>query len=114
MRRQKSLSQTDLAGELGLTFQQVQKYEKGTNRISSSKLYEIANRLGVPVGYFFEGLTGPSTVAEPKVAMSRQAAVDDFLASHEGIELAKAFMRLRSGPIRREILKLIRALSEEN
>ncbi len=109
LRRQQSLSQTDLAGELGLTFQQVQKYEKGTNRISSSKLYEIANRLGVPVGYFFEGLTGRGNVA----AASRQAAVDDFLASQEGIELAKAFMRLRSGPIRREILKLVRALGEE-
>src|ERR1041385_3627048 len=80
-----NMSQTDLGNKLGLTFQQVQKYEKGTNRIGASRLQHIAESLSVPVPFFFDGAARGLKSTEP-----RSLLVSDFLASSEGIALVKA------------------------
>ncbi len=106
------MSQESLADLLGVTFQQVQKYEKGVNRISASRLFECAAALNVPVGYFFEGLSlsrGPG-VAEPAVS----EAVAETLATPEGIQLVTLFHAITSTRLRRRIVELVRVLSEDD
>ena len=90
-RKALGLSQQVLADELALTFQQVQKYERGTNRISASKLYEISRTLGVPVAFFFEGLAAKD--ADETADAGAQLPVD-LVNTPGGIELASAFLRL--------------------
>jgi transcriptional regulator with XRE-family HTH domain len=114
-RRLRGVSQEKLADALGLTFQQIQKYERGANRVSASKLYEIAATLQSPVAYFFEGLADPT---ETKASAAGQAGnpeqlVHQFLMTGEGLELASLFPRLRRGRLRRRLLDLVRALIEE-
>jgi transcriptional regulator with XRE-family HTH domain len=106
------LSQTDLAEALGLTFQQVQKYERGSNRVSASKLYEISNFLRAPVAYFFEGYAESETPDGFNESDSERF-VHDFLMTTEGIELAEAYPRIKSAKHRRKILDLVRSLSED-
>jgi len=86
-------NQTDLGQALGVTFQQVQKYEKGANRISASKLWDIARFFRVDIGYFFEGLTAsPPGMAEPQA----EALVRDFPATRQTIEIGRLAPRLSS------------------
>nr|WP_310000434.1 helix-turn-helix transcriptional regulator [Caulobacter segnis] len=103
------VSQERLAEDLGLTFQQIQKYERGANRVSASKLYEIARSLQASVGYFFEGLEatadGVSDAGEP--------FVHDFLMTSEGLELATQFPRITRSKVRRRILELVRSMADE-
>jgi transcriptional regulator with XRE-family HTH domain len=106
------LSQTDLANALNLTFQQVQKYERGTNRVSASKLWEIARTLRVPLTFFFEGFAAMPVLEDFTESKSEQS-VNDFLLSHEGIELAAVFPKVKSARQRRKILELVRTLSED-
>jgi transcriptional regulator with XRE-family HTH domain len=108
-RKALGVSQEKVAHALGLTFQQVQKYERGTNRISASKLFEIATFLEVPVAYFFEGLSGQNDILGAETAAERH--VHDFLMSAEGLELASLLPRLK-GKQRRRILELVRTLAE--
>jgi transcriptional regulator with XRE-family HTH domain len=112
--RRKSLdiSQTELAVGLGLTFQQVQKYERGLNRISASKLFEISRALKAPIAYFFEGYQGPA-VGEALDVTSSEQAVSNFLATAEGLELAECFTRLPSAALRRSLLDLARAMTAD-
>src|SRR5271156_4731040 len=103
------MSQTDIADALGLTFQQVQKYEKGSNRIGASRLQHISQILQVQIPFFFEGApaalgAGPST-ADRDVALSA-SYVTDFLATSDGLTLAKAFMRIGDSQLRRSIVRL--------
>ena len=112
-RKMLGVSQERLAEALGLTFQQVQKYERGANRISASKLYEIARFLSAPVAYFFEGLTDPSLGASAVQDDGSEQHVHGFLMTSEGLELAAAFPRIGRSRLRRRILDLVRALSEE-
>ncbi|WP_443749465.1 helix-turn-helix domain-containing protein [Asticcacaulis solisilvae] len=107
------ISQEGLGDHLDLTFQQVQKYERGSNRISASKLYEIAAALKVPVAYFFEGY-GERQAPEGFDESTSEQTVHGFLMTTEGIELAEAFPRIRSGKHRRKILDLVRSLSEDD
>jgi transcriptional regulator with XRE-family HTH domain len=114
--RRKSLkiSQEKLAESLGLTFQQVQKYERGANRISASKLYEIARALRVSIAWFFEGLGDPT--AEPvDGAEDRDEPpfAHSFLMSQEGVDLANLFPRLPQRRVRRRLVELVRSLVEE-
>ena len=105
MRRMKlGMSQTNIADKLGLTFQQVQKYEKGTNRIASSRLQQIANILEVPVTFFFED--GPGQTKLGGKAPSPDY-VSDFLATADGLALTKAFMKIKNAKIRRTIVDLV-------
>ena len=103
------LSQQQLAERLGLTFQQVQKYERGVNRVSASKLYETAQVLQAPVTHFFEGLEGEAR-AETKT--DGEAAVTAFLMTSEGLELATLFPRIPKGRMRHQVLELVRTLAE--
>ena len=105
------ISQDRLAEAINLTFQQVQKYERGTNRISASKLYEIAKALKTPVSYFFEGYE--SNNAEELASSASEQFARDFLITAEGIDLAQAYPRIRSSKLRRKVLELVRALSED-
>ena len=99
-----SMSQEKLGDAIGLTFQQVQKYEKGTNRMGSSRLVQIANVLKVPVTFFFEG--GPDQSKLDGKAPS-PAYVSNFLATSDGLALTKAFMRIKDAKLRRSIVNLV-------
>jgi len=104
------MSQEKLGDALDLTFQQVQKYEKGTNRIGASRLQQISHILQVPVSFFFEG--APVTmgdVPDGEDAPST-AYVSEFLASSEGLALTKAFMRIDDAKVRRRIVDLVESL----
>lgn len=110
-RLEMGMSQERLAELLGVTFQQIQKYEKGANRIAASRLFDLSGALGVAISYFFEGLT----VGAPAggVAEDGQDFVYDMLATPEGQQLLQIFGAIRSPKIRRRIVDLVRALAEE-
>ena len=107
------MSQERLGELLGLTFQQVQKYEKGINRIGAGRLFEVAGILGVPISFFYEDAdnsgspSGFSEAGEPPPVM-------EFLASGEGLQLSLAFMRIKDAKVRRRLLDLVRSLAAEN
>jgi len=106
------MSQEKLGEMLGLTFQQVQKYEKGTNRISVSRLLDIAHIL-VSIHYFYEGVTSPK--GNPG-GFSEDAAppyASDFMNAPEGPQLMKAFMSIKSQKIRRSIIQLALSLAAD-
>lgn len=103
------MSQTQLGDGLQLTFQQVQKYEKGTNRISASRLQQIALVLQVPIPFFFEGL--PEHNAEQSVS---PAYVSDFLATFDGLSLTKAFTRIKRPGLRRSIVALVQQIAGDD
>jgi transcriptional regulator with XRE-family HTH domain len=108
------VSQDQLADNLGLTFQQVQKYERGANRISASKLFRIAEILNVEVSYFFDGLPDPIEGMGPDGTTIRvQEVMQTFLQTSEGVELAEIFPRIASGRVRRQILDLVRTMAAE-
>jgi|WetSurMetagenome_2_1015567.scaffolds.fasta_scaffold130600_2 transcriptional regulator with XRE-family HTH domain len=111
-RRLLAMTQERLAELIDVTFQQVQKYERGSNRISASKLFAIAAALEAPINYFFEGLDGePSSTEAPP---SPERTIHAFLQTPEGIELAQAFPRIGRGPLRRRVLELVRAAVDED
>lgn len=110
-----SMSQEKLGDALGLTFQQVQKYEKGANRIGASRLQHIALIFQVPVSFFFEGAPNvpgqhaPSGLSEAP----SPAYVSDFLSTTDGLALTKAFMRIKSAKLRRRIVELAEEISNK-
>jgi transcriptional regulator with XRE-family HTH domain len=102
------MSQTAIGDALGLTFQQVQKYEKGANRISASRLQQLCQILQVPVAFFFEGAPRALGLPEPPEADAESPAyVSDFLATSDGVALVKAFTRIRDAKVRRAIVALV-------
>jgi transcriptional regulator with XRE-family HTH domain len=103
------MSQERLAELLGITFQQVQKYEKGVNRIAASRLFDISSALQQPVARFYEGLGSRAA----GVAEARQNYIDDALATPEGAQLMSVFASIRSQRVRRKVLELVRTLAEE-
>ena len=112
-RKMLGVSQEHLADALGLTFQQVQKYERGANRVSASKLYEIAKTLQVPVPYFFDGLADPVADERDDVGEAANRVITDFLNTPEGLELAAIFPKIGKGRVRRQILDLVRAMADD-
>jgi transcriptional regulator with XRE-family HTH domain len=111
-RKMLEMSQTDLAEQLGISFQQVHKYENGTNRVGASRLQHIAHILKVPVPFFFEDLLPDKpvvTTARKNTAL--RADIDEFMATRDGLVLAKSFMRIRSIKVRRQIVHLVTALN---
>lgn len=109
------MSQEKLGDALGLTFQQVQKYEKGTNRIGASRLQQISHILQVPVAFFFEG--APHVANMPEMGSMAEAPspayVSDFLATSDGLSLTKAFMRIPDAKLRRRIVDLVEQIAGE-
>jgi transcriptional regulator with XRE-family HTH domain len=112
-RKELKISQERLADALGLTFQQVQKYERGANRISASKLYEIARALQVPIGWFFEGLSDPTLASVPGYSGEIPFA-HSFLTTQEGVDLANLFPKVTQRRVRRRIVELVRAMVEDD
>ena len=111
------MSQTDVADALGLTFQQLQKYEKGTNRISASRLQHLSQILQVPVSFFFEGApvaTGIRPSAGQMADAPSPSYVSDFLATSDGLDLVKAFMCIEDAKLRRAIVLLVEKIVPEN
>lgn len=109
------MSQEKLGDALGLTFQQVQKYEKGTNRIGASRLQQIAHFLQVPVSFFFEGAPDlPGGALSATSEAPSPAYVSDFLASADGLALTKAFMRIKDPKMRRRIVDLVSQIVSED
>jgi transcriptional regulator with XRE-family HTH domain len=109
-----SMSQEKLGDALGLTFQQVQKYEKGTNRIGASRLQQISQILQVPVAFFFEGAPNIPPLGGSTEGMKEApspAYVSDFLATSEGLALTKAFMRIKEAKLRRRIVDLVEEIA---
>jgi transcriptional regulator with XRE-family HTH domain len=104
------MSQEKLGEALGVTFQQVQKNEKGTNRIGASRLQQIAKVLGVPVEFFFEG--APPVGSERGVASHvAPSYVAEFLSTSEGVQLTRAFVRITDPTIRRRLISLVKTLA---
>jgi transcriptional regulator with XRE-family HTH domain len=110
------MSQEKLGDALGLTFQQVQKYEKGTNRIGASRLQQISQILQVPVAFFFEGAPGAqlSGKGEGMGEAPSPAYVSDFLATSDGLALTKAFMRIEDAKLRRRIVELVEQIASRD
>jgi transcriptional regulator with XRE-family HTH domain len=108
------VSQERLAEQLGLTFQQVQKYERGANRVSASKLHAIGTALSAPVAYFFEGFGGGAAANSGAGEPDSSAFVHELVMTPEGMELAALFPRLKRAKVRRRILDLVRALVEDD
>jgi transcriptional regulator with XRE-family HTH domain len=107
------MSQEKLGEALGLTFQQVQKYEKGTNRVGASRLQQISEVLQVPVAFFFEGRPG-ETAGGGFDEASSPAYVTDFLATSEGLSLTRAFMRISDPKLRRSIVDLVERIADQH
>jgi transcriptional regulator with XRE-family HTH domain len=108
------MSQERLGEHLGLTFQQVQKYEKGVNRIGASRLFDLAHVLGVPIQFFYEnmpasvsGLVAAPGMAEP----GSESYVADFLSSRDSVELNKAFARITDPRVRRSIVDMVKSVA---
>ena len=106
-----SMSQEKLGGALGLTFQQVQKYEKGTNRIGASRLQQISHILQVPVAFFFEGAPTFHPQNDGTGAAPSPTYVSDFLATSDGLALTKAFMEIKEPKLRRRIVDLVEEIA---
>ena len=122
-RKMLAMSQTQLAEALGLTYQQVQKYEDGTNRIGAGRLQQISDILQVPVAFFFEGMAStPTTAAAPNASAPHgshgsglsMAQIDDFVSNSDGLRLIGAFMRIDNAALRRRIVMLVQEIAGDD
>jgi transcriptional regulator with XRE-family HTH domain len=105
------MSQKKLGNALGLTFQQVQKYERGTNRIGSSRLYVLSRILDVPVSFFFDDMAQEIAVGQPGFAEAAQVLFDqDNLAKRETLELVRAYYKIKDVPVRKRLFDLVKAI----
>jgi transcriptional regulator with XRE-family HTH domain len=106
------MSQSNVADALGVTFQQLQKYEKGINRISASRLQHISQILQVPVTFFFEG--APNVPGEERAQTDAPFPqfVSDYLVTSDGLNLTKAFMQIRDPKLRRSIVNLVEQIAD--
>lgn len=102
------MSQEKLGDLLGLTFQQVQKYEKGVNRIGAGRLFEIARILGVPIDFFYDGVASSADTLA-----SAAPPVMEFVSSGEGLQLSLAFMKIKDPKVRKRVLDLVKSLADE-
>lgn len=102
------MSQSELGEKLGVTFQQVQKYERGTNRVGASRLFHVARVMEVPISYFFEGL---DTEGDSELKGADSETLYDFIASPDGLALASAFAGISDQTVRRRVIDLLRSLS---
>lgn len=109
-RRLLGMTQQELASQVGVRFQQIQKYECGANRITASRLYDLARAMNVSVQYFFDGMVTPSTV--PNAANDAEQMEGDILSQKETLELVRAYYRLSERP-RRRLLELAKALEQD-
>jgi transcriptional regulator with XRE-family HTH domain len=105
------MSQTELADAAGISFQQIQKYEKGTNRVGASRLQQFSNALGVSPIYFFEGApTVGKKISAPSEGELPESAILSFLASREGATLVRGFLAIKQKQIRQNVIDFIETL----
>ena len=105
------LSQTELADAAGITFQQIQKYEKGVNRVGSSRLLQFSEALGVPPSYFFDGApTVGKKISAPQEGELSEGSIISFLATREGAALVRAFLAIKEKPIRQNLIEFVASL----
>jgi len=111
-RQSLGMSQTKLAEAVGLTFQQIQKYEKGTNRVGGSRLQQFANILNVPISFFFEG--GPNAPSQRKTGAIDPSItyLSEFISSKDGLALIKAFMQIKNTKLRRGITNMVEQIAD--
>lgn len=110
-RRLLGMTQQELASQVGVRFQQIQKYECGANRITASRLFDLARAMNVSVQYFFDGM--PVQDAVPNAANDAEQMEGDILSQKETLELVRAYYRLSERP-RRRLLELAKALEQDN
>jgi transcriptional regulator with XRE-family HTH domain len=108
------MSQEELGDKLGISFQQVQKYEKGTNRISASRLHEMSEILQVPVPFFFDGAPRIAGHSGKGAQAPSPAYVSDFLANADGLKLARAFMQIGEAKLRRSLVRLVEQIGGDD
>lgn len=105
------MSQEKLGESLGITFQQVQKYERGANRVGASRLWKLSQVLGVSVGYFFEGISG-GVITDSVAGGEQEPFSHDLANTPEGQALMEAFSRIKSDDVKRQIIELARSLAD--
>jgi transcriptional regulator with XRE-family HTH domain len=105
------MSQAELADAIGVTFQQVQKYEKGMNRVSASRLQQVAQVLQVPIPFFFEGLPAPKNTSKQITGAPSPAYAFDLLATSDGLSLVKFFTQIEDPTLRRRVVHLVEAIA---
>ncbi|NIJ57005.1 transcriptional regulator with XRE-family HTH domain [Pseudochelatococcus lubricantis] len=110
-RQELGISQEKLGNALGVTFQQVQKYEKGTNRISASRLQQIGAVLGVPAAFFFEGLQELATTVPGFTERATAPYMPEVISTEEGLQLIRAFLRIPDQNVRRRIIELVESIA---
>lgn len=106
------MSQEKLGEELGLTFQQVQKYEKGSNRIGASRLFDVSRILEVPIAYFYEGLGGSSEQQGGLAEDSQSRYMAEFAQSNDCVQLMKAFIQIKQPHVRRSVIQFVKNLAD--
>jgi transcriptional regulator with XRE-family HTH domain len=109
-----SMSQQKLADGLGLTFQQVQKYERGANRIGASRLQQISHLLQVPIAFFFEGAPNASAPPGSNGSALSMAQIDEFVSDLDGLRLIRALMRIDNAAVRRRIVMLVQEIAGDH
>ena len=110
-RKTMKMSQEQLGDQLGITFQQVQKYERGTNRVGASRLWKISQVLQVPIQYFYDGLK--DGISDDFSDNTQSPIIYEFINSSDGIALATAVSQIKNRAVRRQILELARSLAEQ-
>ncbi|WP_026363184.1 helix-turn-helix transcriptional regulator [Methylopila sp. M107] len=108
------MSQEKLGEALGITFQQIQKYEKGTNRIGASRMQQISTVMGVPVSYFFEDAPGSDSKGKGFGEGQGSDYVVDFLTTSEGLQLNKSFVKISDPKVRRKVVELVSSLADRD
>lgn len=117
------MSQEQLAAAVGVTFQQIQKYERGSNRVSASRLYDVARVLGVEIGFFFEDIGSDVTTGRPTQNLPEQAGLSepavpafeaDPLAKNETLELVRAYWKLPHADMRKHVIELLRSMGRRD
>jgi transcriptional regulator with XRE-family HTH domain len=107
------MSQEKLGEQMSLTFQQIQKYEKGVNRVGASRLFQLAQILDVPVQFFFDGApTAEGMPVQGFAEAENEGFIYEFLSSREGLELNRAFVKISDPKVRRSVIELVRSLAE--
>jgi transcriptional regulator with XRE-family HTH domain len=113
-RKMLAMSQEELGAALGLSFQQVQKYESGTNRIGAGRLQQISHILQVPVAFFFEGAPNASAPHGSNGSAWSMAQIDDFVSDSDGLRLIGAFMRIDNAGLRRRVVMLVQEIAGDD
>lgn len=113
LRKLKSISQEKLAQALGLTFQQVQKYERADNRIGASRLFHIAEALGVTVSYFYEGYGKQSRAPVYGLAEESESSADDVMQRSETLKLVSLYYQIKDEATRKQVLEMVRTLGKK-